>query len=350
MSIGCLVKRAIHILFFVFLTVTVANGAQSSGAVSLNSPSVGSTVSGAAPTPITEPPGAYVLPSNLCGVPDASAGLQAALDAAKGRALWIPDGCTVNTSRFSLISSNTTIACGQGVTIHSMTPMTCNDPPPALESRMESNITVEGCTFTGDYTPSMAAQLSGMCGSYGVFGGAVPAAFYAGSNITFTDNAVTNEMGGVGLLFDQTSNVTISNNYFAYSYENSLQLSNCKNCNVTGNTSLDANWNMEDAGALPAGYDTGTWSNNTFACDSTGVGFYTQNAGWRTFLGGTCPWTVGIGCSEASGICTPGEYSGVTVQNNTITGPGASLVTSSVWGGSSVINNSFTNGGVLTPR
>jgi hypothetical protein len=47
--------------------------------------------------------------------------------------------------------------------------------------------------------------------------------------------------------------------------------------------------------------------------------------------------------------CTSGEYSNVTVQNNTITGPGASLTTSTSQGGTA-INNSFTNGGHLTIR
>jgi parallel beta-helix repeat protein len=222
--------------------------------------------------------------------------------------------------------------------------VTCNNPPGTFISEGASNITVEGCTFTGDYTPSLAPQLSA-CGYWGVVGGAVPAAFYGGSNITFTDNAVMNTMGGVGLLFDVDSNVTVSNNYFANNYSMGMQVSNCKNCNFTGNTSLDSGWDQQDAIARPAGYDTGTWSNNIFACDSTGQGYLMYNSAERGVFGGNCVFSVGDGCSTTG--CPPGEYSGVTVQNNTITGPSSVLWISTSYGGATQSNNSFTNGGSL---
>jgi len=329
MSEGCLVKRAVHIAFFVFL---------------ISSLNIGSGwAAGAGLTPITEPPNAYVLPSNLCGLPDASAGLQAALNAAAGGALWIPDGCIVNTYATSLIPSNTTIACGQGTTIHSTVPLSCSGEPSSLTSEGASNITVEGCTFTGNYTFSIAAQINAMCGPVGLWNGSDPADFYSGSNITFTDNAVTNLFGM--LLFDQNSNVTVSNNYFAQNY-GGMQISNCKNCNVTGNTSLDSGWAVEDAWALPAGYDTVSWSNNVFACDSTGEGAMVANSGNAAYYGGHCVWKIG-GCSVA--VCTPGEYSNVGVQNNTITGPASTLLTSPSMG-TFPTSNSFTNGAYPTTR
>jgi hypothetical protein len=142
------------------------------------------------------------------------------------------------------------------------------------------------------------------------------------------------------------SNVTISNNYFAYNYNNALQISNCQNCNVTGNYALDSGWDLEDAGAMPAGYDTGTWSNNTFACDSTGTGLINSQPGWQGISAPGCAWQVGIGCSTIG--CTPGEYSGVTVTNNTITGHTAAIITWSLTG-ANILNNSFTNGGWLRP-
>src|ERR1700730_12929066 len=85
-----------------------------------------------------------------------------------------------------------------------------------------------------------------------IMNGGDPVAFNGASNIVFTDNAVTNQFAGEGVIFDQDSNVTVSNNYFAYNYGNGLQVSNCKNCNVTGNYSVDSDWDIEDAGALPA--------------------------------------------------------------------------------------------------
>jgi hypothetical protein len=115
---------------------------------------------------------------------------------------------------------------------------------------------------------------------------------------------------------------------------------------VTGNYALDAGWDIEDASALPAGYDTGTWSNNTFACDSTGEGFFMMSAPWRFAVGGTCGWIAGYGCSGP--VCSTGQYSGVTVQNNTITGSVASLVNSSRIG-ATLISNSFANG-AFSPR
>jgi parallel beta-helix repeat protein len=347
MFVRCFVKRAIHILLFVFLTVTIANGGQSSDAVSLNSPSGGSIVSGAALTPITEPPGAYVLPSSVCGAADGSAGLQAALNAAAGGSPWIPDGCVVNTLAVSWIPSNTTIACGTGGTIHNTAPLACWNMPSSLVSHGSSNITIEGCTFTGIYTPSMAAQGEALCPG-GITGGGAPANIYGGSNIIFTDNAVTNDFSGQGLFFGRNSNVTVSNNYFANNFLMGMQVSDCKNCNFTGNTSIDSQWDIEDDTNLPAGYDIETWSNNVFSCDSTGNGFLTQDANWRTFLGGTCAWTAGAGCSVNG--CTPGEYSNVTVQNNTITGPDSVLFTIPSYGAINVNNNSFTNGGAWITR
>jgi hypothetical protein len=255
--------------------------------------------SGANLTPIAEPPGAYVLPSYLCGIPDASAGLQAALNAAAGGALWIPDGCIVNTYATSDISSNTTIACGVGATIHSTQPLSRYGAPSPLESHGGSNITIEGCTFTGMYTPSMAAQGHALCiATYPALQGGTlccdnVVSFYGGSNLTFTDNAVTNQFSDEGVFFDQSSNVTISNNYFAYDYNNSIQLSECHNCNVTGNTSLDTNWDQEDATPEPAGTSTGTWSNNVFSCDSTGTGNLSVAPGVAAFYGGTCVWKIG---------------------------------------------------------
>jgi len=306
--------------------------------------------SGAHLYPIPEPPGAYVLPSYLCGIPNASAGLQAALNAAAGGALWIPPGCIVNTLPFSWIPSNTTVACGVGATFHSTAPLTCVGPDGSLIGHGASNVTIEGCTFTAGYTN--AAQGAAVCPN-GVSVGNDPVIFYGGSNIIFTDNAVTNQFTGEGVLFDGSSNVTISNNYFAYNYNEGLQLSNCQNCNVTGNTSLDSSWDMEDAGPAPPGTSTGTWSNNVFSCDSTGWGFLAgssaASAGWRSLVGGTCGWNNGYGCSNVGPPCSPGQYSGVTVKNNTITGPGASLLWTT-YDGTTLINNTYTNGGHLTVR
>jgi parallel beta-helix repeat protein len=289
-------------------------------------------------TPIAEPPGAYVLPSNLCGAPDGSAGFQAALNAAAGGSLWIPAGCILNLGEASDMPSNITIACGQGATFHSTVPMEDFNAPALLVSHSSSNVTIEGCTFTANYTPSMAAEFWAMGGADA---NADPVVFNGGTNLTFTDNAVTNQFGNEGVLFDGSSHVTISNNYFAYNFGNGLQLSNCQNCNVTGNYSLDSDWDQEDAGLLPAGYDTGTWSNNIYACDSTGTGQITEMNGTAS-----CYWDVGSGCSSAPIPCTPGQYSGVTVQNNTTCGPGADLNTYAPYG-ANVINNSFTNGGSL---
>jgi hypothetical protein len=141
------------------------------------------------------------------------------------------------------------------------------------------------------------------------------------------------------------SNATISNNYFAYNFSNAMQISNSKYINVTGNYSLDSGWDIEDTSPLPAGYDIETWSNNTFACDSTGEGFFMVNLPWQAAVGGNCSWGDS-GCSGAGSPCTIGQYSNVTIENNTITGPGAVLdILPSQ--GATVINNSFTNGGVL---
>jgi parallel beta-helix repeat protein len=146
---------------------------------------------------------------------------------------------------------------------------------------------------------------------------AVPQAqFYGGSNIVFTDNAVTNDFSGQGLFFGGSSNVTISNNYFANNYLMGMQLSNCQNCNVTGNTSLDSDWDLEDETVSPPGSSSGTWSNNVFSCDSTGTGLGSQFYPGAYFI---CEWTAGEGCSSYPSPCTPSEYSGVTYQNNTIT-------------------------------
>jgi Right handed beta helix region len=299
------------------------------------------TPSGGKLTPIPKPAGAYVLPSSVCGAADGSAGLQAALNAAAGGSLWIPDGCVVNTSTFSEIPSNTTIACGVGATIHNAAPLACNGMASSLVSNGNSNITIEGCTFTGIYTPSMAAQGVAMCAG-GINGGGAPVMFYNGSNIVFTDNAVTNDFSGQGLLFDGPNNVTVSNNYFANNFLMGMQVSNCQNCNVTGNYSVDSQWDLEDARDSPPGTTTGTWSNNTYACVN-GIGQITLNPGWP----GNCPWTAGIGCSGTT--CTPGEYSGITIQNNTITGPGAVLMTYLPFMGTVLNNNSFTNGGFWRP-
>lgn len=294
-------------------------------------------------TPITEPAGAVVLNSALCGQADASAGLQSALNSAAGGTLWIPAGCILNTTRAGVMSSNSTVACGQGATFHSTVPLSGTNIL-SLVSFASSNITVEGCTFTAIYTPSMAAEFLAMGG---VYSNASPVAFYAGSNIVFTDNAVTNQFGNEGVLFDESSNVTVSNNYFAYNFANGLQLSNCQYCNVTGNYSLDSGWDIEDAGPTAAEYDIETWSNNTFACDSTGEGVMEADPSDAAFYGGTCSWIAGIGCSGPD--CIPGEYSNVTIENNTITGPGSALLMYPP-GGAAVINTTTTNGGSTCTR
>jgi parallel beta-helix repeat protein len=309
----------------------------------ISTPAPPPTPSGGKLTPIPKPAGAYVLPSSVCGAPDGSAALQAALNAAAGGSLWIPDGCIVNTSVESGISSNTTIACGVGAGIHNMAPIACYGAPSSLVSHSSSNVTIEGCTFTGIYTPSMAAQ-GDVCGAGGPNGGGAPAQFYGGSNIVFTDNAVTNDFSGQGLFFGGDSNVTISNNYFANNFLMGMQLSNCQNCNVTGNYSLDSNWDMEDETVSSVGSTSGTWSNNTFACDSTGTGWGSQFYPGAYFI---CEWNAGEGCSAYPSPCTPGEYSAVTYQNNTITGPGADLDWSS-YDSATLINNTYTNGGVLS--
>jgi hypothetical protein len=115
---------------------------------------------------------------------------------------------------------------------------------------------------------------------------------------------------------------------------------------VTGNYSLDSDWDGEDAGPQPAGYDIETWSNNTFACDSTGTGVFVTNQNFVAYYGGLCVWKIG-GCSQSG--CTPGEYSNVVIQNNTITGPASTLLTLTSMG-TLPTNNTFTNGAYPTVR
>ena len=148
------------------------------------------------------------------------------------------------------------------------------------------------------------------------------------------------------MLLDGVTTATVSHNVFGYSYNNVLQISNSKSVNVTDNYSLDASWDMEDADAQPAGYDTVTFSGNTFACDSTGAGYLVEEPTQSSYYGGYCVWKV-LGCS--GGNCTTNEYSGVNIINNIITGPGASLTLWSA-GGETQSGNTFANGGVLTSR
>jgi hypothetical protein len=83
-------------------------------------------------------------------------------------------------------------------------------------------------------------------------------------------------------------------------------------------------------------------------CDSTGQGYFMYNSAERGVFGGNCVFSVGDGCSTSG--CPPGEYSGVTVQNNTITGPSSVLWISTSYGGATQSNNSFTNGGALNQQ
>jgi parallel beta-helix repeat protein len=253
----------------------------------------------------------------------------------------------VNTYATSWISSNTTIACGTGATFHSTVPLTCYGAPGPLVSHGSSNVTIEGCTFTGIYTPSMAAQGQALCPGW-ISGGGDPVAFYSGSNIIFTDNAVTNQFAGEGAAFSGSSNLTVSNNYFADNYQQGLQLSDCKNCNVTGNYSLDSGFDIEDSRPQPSGYDIETWSNNTFACDGTDTQGQLSGAFGAWACGAKCLWNA-AGCSAAANACTPGQYKNVVVKNNTITGPGSVLL-DGLRVAPTLVSNTFANGGLLCPR
>ena len=92
------------------------------------------------------------------------------------------------------------------------------------------------------------------------------AACNGGSNITFTDNAVTNTIADEGVFFGGINGGTISNNVFENNFQNGIPFSQCHNCNVTGNYAVDTGWDIEDAGPQTAGTNSGTWSGNTFAC------------------------------------------------------------------------------------
>jgi hypothetical protein len=85
--------------------------------------------------------------------------------------------------------------------------MSCYGEANVFVSYGNSNITIEGCAFTGTYPGPSAAYF---CGEPGPNAGGGPAVFYNGSNLTFTDNAVTNMFAGQGLEFDGASNVTVS--------------------------------------------------------------------------------------------------------------------------------------------
>jgi Right handed beta helix region len=283
--------------------------------------------SGANLTPIAEPPGAYVLPSNLCGIPDASAGLQAALNAAAGGTLWIPAGCIVNTYTPSRIWSNTTIACGAGATLHNATL-----PSPSvagtintLEEFDQTNITIEGCTFTGTGGGQWDNSMEG--------GDLVD--FYGGSNFTVTDNAFENAWGNGALEFNAANGVSVTHNYFADNALQGLQFGVTQNYTVSYNTSIDSGFDVEDPAPEPAGSSSGTWSNNTFECQN-GQAYYT-----KAFPGyGLCFWSTGVGCSSnpTTQPCSPGQYRNVVTTNNTCSGPGIFMDVSASTGGT-VTNN-----------
>ena len=221
--------------------------------------------------PIQKPAGAQVLDSNLCNQSSAvDAGFQAALNDAAGGTLWIPAGCIVNLSQANGISSNTTLACGMGAGIHNMSRIQCTGEANVIYGNNDTNVTIEGCTMTGTYDPSQAVadkawEAANGCPDWTYNGGDV-AAFNGGSNITFTDNAVTNTIADEGVFFGGINGGTISNNVFENNFQNGIPFSQCHNCNVTGNYAVDTGWDIEDAGPQTAGTNSGTWSGNTFAC------------------------------------------------------------------------------------
>jgi parallel beta-helix repeat protein len=227
---------------------------------------------------------------------------------------------------------------------HDVTPFACVLPAAMLQGHGVSNVTIEGCTFTGMYDPAQAlavqAQASADGCPYFILSGGSPVSFFGGGNITFTDNEVTDNWGGLGVFFDGSNGVTVSNNVFANNYQHGMQFSSCKNCNTTGNYSVDSDFDIEDAGAQPPGSSSGVWSNNTIACvqgPGRGVGHPLTSGNSICYLGAA-------GCSALT--CTTGEYSGITFENNLVTGVGAAIDTPPN-SGVNLLSNTYTNGGQL---
>ena len=302
--------------------------------------------------PIQKPAGAIVLDSSLCGQADADAGFQVALNQAAGKALWIPPGCVVNLSQPNGISSNTTLACGMGGGVHNMSPLRCAGAPDVIYGNNDTNVTIEGCTMTGTYDPVNAAADHAWMAANGcpnwIYNGGDVATFNGGSNIIFTDNAVTNLFAQEGLFLGGVNGATISKNAFANNFQNGIQFSSCHNCNVTGNYAVDTNIDIEDAGPHPPGLSTGVWSDNTFVCVN-GSGLQHGASPSCGPQGGDCILVAGNACTNGPGqTCYANEYSGIIFENNVFTGPGMNLVNGQ---NSGIVysNHTYTNGANFCP-
>lgn len=303
-------------------------------------------------TPISQPAGAHVL---ACG--GGNGAFQAALNGAAGGTLWIPAGCVfhLNAQAGTIqFPSNTTLACpGDGVTgIHDDSAFIC-DGEVSMITVGGHNSTVEGCAFTGNYTYSQAPGLQAQTILAGRgCGGGNAIQFTGGGGNTFTDNKVTNQYGDEEVFLGWENGMTVSHNVFAENFSNGVQTSDCSNCQITSNYSVDSNFDIEDAGWAGPYSQNQVWSNNYFTCvQGDGLFLGQANAGYTRWYGGECSWGTGLGCSSSPHPCTAGQYSGVTIEGNTIDGPQAAILgsagVSGEGSGANIINNNYINGGHL---
>jgi hypothetical protein len=254
------------------------------------------------------------------------AAVQNAVSAAAGGTLTVPaayKGSGYAAAGVS-IPGNTAISCAPGATFYNSRLDTVQNTY-VFGIYSGPAVTITGCTFTGTapafgayYDPTREYNLT--------------IAMFSVDAVSITGNTFRNMWGTNVIETGNVTNLNISNNTFQNNAFYGVQLGTARGSSpgtvVSNNTFIDTFAGSEDpsnqcgGSACVAPYPNGyqLWTGNTFYTTAQGgTGYHrTQIASGLSSVGAL--W-LDCGTSASGATPDPGEYTGVTCQNNHVSGP-----------------------------
>lgn len=264
--------------------------------------------------------------------------------------IWIPAGCKVylnsgDGNAYPIQLGNKLICAGDGIAgLYNQVGYTASGGHPMLDTVMQNNVEIAGCTFIGLYNPASG-------GFYNNLNTAItnpapddgnPAelfndghndileSFY-GSGTNFTNNWVQGQLGGLGVLFYQVTSPQFTNNVVLdNALTNAFQTGNSPSMTITGNYFRNSSFANLEQSTSPRLNTSGTVSSNTFVCTTNMIDSQaniTTAPIYPSFMAGFCtggyvfPYGCQIVANCDGGVsCSSSILSGLSVTGNTFIG------------------------------